>query len=315
MEFVKGFKWKYGITVKELVEQLSAVGFQAIHAYRAGEIILKMKREKAKIILAFTSNLGGTSGLRDFIAQLVKLGVPDILVTTAGSIEEDIMKAMGEKFLITKFTADDVELHEKGINRIGNLAITNDSYVRFEGFITRILKEIYKQHKKLTVSELLHEIGKRLNDENSFLYQAAKRNVPIYCPAITDGAIGFHLFMAQEYYPEFVLDVVNDFKDMVLRLSPDERKGVIVLGGGVSKHFALLSTMLSGGADYAVYITTSREISGSLSGAQTREAKSWGKVKDDSDAVTVHGDATILFPLIMSYALDKMKEEGLIKDE
>jgi deoxyhypusine synthase len=271
-----------------------------------------MKRENAKIILAFTSNIGGTSGLRDFIAQLVELKIPNALVTTVGAIEEDIMKAIGEKFLITRFDADDVELHEKGMNRVGNLVITNDSYARFEGYMKKILKEIYLAKPRLTTSELIKEIGKKLNDPNSFLYQASKNDIPIYCPAITDGAFGFQLFLFQEEHPDFFVDVVKDFKDMVLKFSPDERKGVIVLGGGVSKHFALLSTMLSGGADYAVYITTSRETSGSLSGAPTREAKSWGKIKDDSDNVTVIGDASILFPLAMCYALEKMRKERLI---
>jgi deoxyhypusine synthase len=254
------------MSVKELVEQYKCLGFQAINLYKAAEIILKMKKEKAKIILAFISNLGGTSGLRDFIAQLVKLRFPDVLVTTAGLIEEDIMKAIGEKFLITRFTADDAEMREKGLNRIGNLAISNDSYVRFETYITKILKELY---------------------ENSFLFQASKNNIPIFCPAITDGAIGFHFFMLQQDHKDFVIDVVKDFRDASLFLSQEDKKGIIALGGGVSKHFSLLSTMLSGGADYAVYITTSHELSGSLSGAPTREAKSWGKIKDDSDAVTI----------------------------
>lgn len=312
MEPVKGFTWKPGLTVKELVKSFSSLGFQSIHLHRAAETILKMKREKCKIILAFTSNLGGTSGLRDFIAQLVQLGVTDTLVTTAGSLEEDVMKAMDEKFYITRFDADDVELHEKGMNRVGNLVITSDTYTRFEARISRLLKEICKEQKRITVSSLLHEIGARLDDKASFLHQAARKNVPVYCPAITDGSIGFQLFMLQQDDKDFMLDIVQDFKDMVLKLSPDDRKGLIVLGGGVSKHYALLSTLLSGGADYAVYITTSRETSGSLSGAQTKEAKSWGKVKDDSDAVTVNGDATIIFPLVMCHALDMMREEKLI---
>ena len=60
-------------------------------------------------------------------------------------------------------------------------------------------------------------------------------------------------------------------------------------------------------------MTTAHKTSGSLSGATTSEAKSWGKVKDDSDAVTVIGDVTITFPLAMISALDKLKEEGLLK--
>lgn len=312
MEYVKGFKWKQGISVREMLDKFSSLGFQAIHLHRAGEIILKMRREKAKTILAFTSNLGGTSGLRDFIAQLVGLGAVDVLVTTAGAIEEDIMKAMGEKFPISRFDADDVELHEKGMNRVGNLVITNDTYTRFEGYISKMLKEIYKKKQRITVSELLKEIGNKLKDENSFLHQASKHGVPVFCPAITDGSLGFQLFMLQQGHNDFIVDVVQDFRHMVTEMSPDERKGLIVLGGGVSKHYSLLSTMLSGGADYAVYLTTSRETSGSASGAQTKEAKSWGKVKDDADAVTVIGDASITFPAVMCYVLDKMKKEGMI---
>ncbi|MFA7576063.1 MAG: deoxyhypusine synthase family protein, partial [archaeon] len=52
--------------------------------------------------------------------------------------------------------------------------------------------------------------------------------------------------------------------------------------------------------------------SGSLSGATTDEAKSWGKIKDDADAVTVIGDVTITFPLAMISALEKLKNEGII---
>ncbi len=148
---------------------------------------------------------------------------------------------------------------------------------------------------------------------SSFLYQAAKRGVPVFCPAITDGSFGFHLFMARERHPDFDVDVVGDFGRMILYLSQEDRKGVIALGGGVSKHHAILMTLLSGGADYAVYITTSTQFSGSMSGATTSEAKSWGKIKDDSDSVTVIGDATILFPLVAAYALEVLREEGLIE--
>ncbi len=309
MEIVKGFKWKKGKTVHEFIKNLSNVGFQSIELFKACEIILKMKRENAKIIFSFTSNLG-TSGLSEFIAQLTQMKFFDIIITTAGAIEEDIMKAMGEKFLITSFNADDVELHEKGHNRVGNLIITNDSYMRFEGFMRKVLFDIYKNKKRLSVSELIYEIGKRMEElpekEKSFVYWAYKNNIPIFCPAITDGSIGFQLFLIQQDYKDFIVDVVKDFGEAIFSLSQDDKKGIISLGGGVSKHFGILMSLINGGADYAVYITTARPTSGSMSGATTSEAKSWGKIKDDSDAVTVYGDATILFPLIMHYVLDEL---------
>ena len=161
---------------------------------------------------------------------------------------------------------------------------------------------------------MLKEIGLILDDENSILYQAAKNEVPIFCPAITDGSFGFHLFLYQQKHPDFVVDVVKDFGNILYSSSYDEKKAVIALGGSISKHHAILSTLLNGGAEYAVYMTTAHKTSGSLSGATTDEAKSWGKVKDDSDVSTVIGDVTIMFPLAMIHALEELSEEGLLND-
>jgi len=310
---VKDFKWEKGITVKDLVSKYSNIGFQSVELSRASDVIIKMKKNNSKIFLTFTSNMV-TSGLRGFFAQLIELGLCDIVVTTAGSIEEDIMKSIGEEFGIGKFDSDDVELHEQGINRVGNLMIKNESYMKFEDWIVKFLGEIYVKKKRWSVSELLKEIGLKL-DSNSILYQAAKNNVPIFCPAITDAGIGFHLYLFQQKHKDFIVDVVEDFGNILLCTNFDEKKGVIALGGSISKHHAILCTLLNGGADYAVYMTTAHKTSGSMSGATTSEAKSWGKVKDDSDIATVIGDVTIMFPLVMIKVLEELSEEGLLKKE
>jgi len=312
MQFVKDFIWKKGISVKEFIDSCQSIGFQSIELKKAADVIVKMKKDSSKIFLTFTSNMV-TSGLRGFFAQLIKLKMADVIVTTVGGIEEDIMKASGEKFVIGSFETDDVELHEQGINRVGNLFIRTESYMNFEDKMKVILGELYKKQKRWPVSEMFKEIGLMLNDENSILYQAAKNNVPIFCPAITDGAFGFHLFLFQQKHQDFIVDVVKDFGNILFVTNHDEKKGVIALGGSISKHHAILCTLLNGGAEYAVYITTAHKTSGSMSGATTNEAKSWGKVKDESDVATVIGDATIMFPLAMIDALEHLEEEGLLK--
>ena len=90
---------------------------------------------------------------------------------------------------------------------------------------------------------------------------------------------------------------------------------MIALGGGVSKHHAIFGILLNGGCDYAVYMTTSHEHSGSMGGATTSEAKTWGKVKVDANEAMIIGDVSITFPMVISRALDVMKKEGLIKNE
>jgi len=311
MSYVKDFKWDKGMKVEDLVSMYQNVGFQSIELARASEIITKMKKSSAKIFFTFTSNMV-TSGLRGFFAQLIKLKMADIIVTTVGGIEEDIMKSKGEKFIIGDFNSDDIELNEKGVNRVGNLFITNKSYCNFENQMMPILDKLYQKKKRWAVSELLKEIGLMLDDEDSILYQAAKNDVPIFCPAITDGSFGFHLFMFQQKHDDFIVDVVKDFRNIVLSTSNDDIKGLISLGGSISKHHAILACLLNGGLDYAVYMTTARHTSGSMSGATTNEAKSWGKIKDDSDAATVIGDVSITFPLAMIKSLEELSKEKII---
>ncbi|HUS50605.1 MAG TPA: deoxyhypusine synthase family protein [Candidatus Paceibacterota bacterium] len=302
------------MTVKECMNSFGSVGYQAIELYEASKVVLKMRRSGARIFLTFTSNMV-TSGLRGFFAQLCKFKIPNILITTSGSIEEDIMKSLGENFEITKFNADDICLNERGENRIGNLVIRNESYMKFEDKMNYYLKNIYNKKKRISTQELLYEIGLMLNDENSILFQAAKNNIPIYCPGIADSSFGFQLFMFQQKNPDFIVDTILDMKKITTDLSFDDKKGLISLGGGISKHYAVFAALLSGGFDYAVYMTTSHASSGSMSGATTQEAKSWGKLKDDAEATTVIGDVCINFPLMMTSVLEEMKEEGLLKNE
>lgn len=311
MEYVNDFIWKKGMKVSDYVEKLGQIGFQSVELKKASDVFVKMKKNSAKIFLTFTSNMV-TSGLRGFFAQLIKLKMADVIVTTVGGIEEDIMKANNQKFMIGNFNTDDVELHEQGINRVGNLFINNESYMLFEDLINPILDKLYAKQKRWAVSELLKEIGLTLNDPNSILYQAAKNDIPIFCPAITDGAFGFHLYLYQQKHKDFIVDVVKDFGNILFVSSHDDKKAVIALGGSISKHHAILACLLNGGAEYAVYMTTAHTTSGSMSGATTAEAKSWGKVKDESDIATVNGDVTIMFPLAMIRALEVLKGDGLL---
>ena len=78
----------------------------------------------------------------------------------------------------------------------------------------------------------------------------------------------------------------------------DDVAGVDVeLGGGGNQLDELLAS--------EVLKTTAGEGDGSLSGARPKEAKSWGKLKEEANSVTVEGDATIIFPLIVASAFKK----------
>jgi deoxyhypusine synthase len=77
---------------------------------------------------------------------------------------------------------------------------------------------------------------------------------------------------------------------------------MIILGGGVVKHAICNANLYRNGADFAVYINTAQEFDGSDSGARPDEAVSWGKISQKAESIKVHGDATIIFPLLVAKA-------------
>jgi deoxyhypusine synthase len=43
-------------------------------------------------------------------------------------------------------------------------------------------------------SSMIKLFGEKIGDERSVLYWCAKNDIPVYCPALTDGAIGDMMF-------------------------------------------------------------------------------------------------------------------------
>ncbi|MFH1237294.1 MAG: deoxyhypusine synthase [Candidatus Aenigmatarchaeota archaeon] len=286
--------------IGRLVKQMRSAGFQATHLAEGVEIIRLMRKEKATIFLTFTANMAA-SGLRSLFARLCEKRLVDVIITTGGAIEHDFIRSY-RPYLLGDFNMDDAQLHKKGMNRIGNIIVPTERYVFLEKKLQPMFAKMYKHGKSTSPSEIARRLGTMTNDRNSFLYWAAKNNIPVFSPGITDSAIGLQTFFFKQDHPDFAIDVTGDMKDLAGITLNAEKTGGIILGGGISKHHALGANLVRGGLDYAVYVTTSSPWDGSLSGARTNEAISWGKIKSGKkikNHVTIDGDATIIFPLLI----------------
>ena len=160
-----------------------------------------------------------------------------------------------------------------------------------------------------TPSKMIHRLGKEIDNEESVLYWAAKNNIPVFCPALTDGSVGDMLYFHSYKKPGFVLDISEDIRgvnDLAVR---SHATGMIILGGGLVKHHTCNANLMRNGADYSVYVNTGNEFDGSDSGASPDEAISWGKIRITAKPVKVSCDATIAFPLIVSQTFAKNVEE------
>ncbi|RLI19397.1 deoxyhypusine synthase, partial [Candidatus Bathyarchaeota archaeon] len=202
---------------------------------------------------------------------------------------------------------DDRELHRRGINRLGNVLVPNESYgLIIEEKIQSLLQELSSEGiRELSTRQLCFEIGKRICNETSILYWAAKNEIPVYVPGITDGAVGYQLWIFSQDH-DLKINLLKDSGELNDLIFSAERTGALIIGGGISKHHTLWWNQFKDGLDYAVYISTAVEWDGSLSGARPREAISWSKIKEEAKHLMIEGDATVLLPLMISALLTRV---------
>jgi len=305
------------MTVGKLIEQFYASGgFVAKKLATGVDILERMQKEKCVRFLSFPGCIIST-GTRGVVTDLVKNKLVDVIITTCGTLDHDFAR-IWKDYWHGFFEVDDKELHKKGIYRLGNIFIPKDAYgTIIEDKVQPILEEIYKSGlKEISGKDFIWALGKSVKKEKrckeSIIYWAWKNKIPIFVPGITDGAVGSQLWLFKQKHSDFKIDLLADENDLAniifdAQAKQTKKLGALMIGGGISKHHTIWWAQFGSGLDYAVYITTAVEWDGSLSGAKTREAISWGKIKERAKHITIEGDATILLPLMISALKERLK--------
>jgi len=232
------------------------------------------------------------------------------IVTTTGGVEEDIMKLFADHFL-GDFHLDGEKLRKMGFNRIGNLIVPNDNYQNLEEWFKPLVKELHDiqiasgNKTYFTPSEIIYKIGEKLDKENhpkkeeSIYYWCYKNDIPVFCPAFTDGALGDVMYFDSYREQGFICDINRDLRKLNEKAMRAKKSGQIIIGGGVIKHHINNAHLMRNGADYSVLVNTAQEFDGSDAGARPDEAISWGKIAVGAKSVKVYAEATLVMPIII----------------
>ena len=295
------------MTVDELVSQMEkAWGFTAGKLAVGLNIFEKMVGDKKCVkFLSFTGNLVAT-GTRGALKELVKRRLVDVVVTTCGTIDHDVARCW-KNYYRGSFLMSDAKLHGEEINRLGNVLVPNESYgMIIEEKMRSVLQGLWREGvKEVSSTQLCMQIGRRVCNESSILYWAAKNRIPVYVPGMTDGAVGYQLWLFSQDH-DFRLNLLRDSAELSNAVFDAKKSGALLVGGGISKHHTLWWNQFKGGLDYAVYISTADEWDGSLSGARPREAVSWGKISEKAKKVMIEGDASVILPLMVSALITRI---------
>lgn len=291
--------------VSELVDQFDKSGvLGAGRVSRACNILVDMIEDEDMNVFM---SLGGPlipGGMRSIVTDMINEGHVDLIVSSGANITHDLVEAFGGAHYRHE-GKDDEELNEEGIGRIADINVGSDDFTFFETEIIEIFEKIASKKKSVSIQELLHDIGLLVEDENSFVATAARKNIPIFAPGLIDSMMGLQLWIFSQDH-DFVVDAVADMNYLSDIVFESEKVGAILLGGGLTKHYTLASNVIKGGLDAAIQITMDRPEAGSLGGAPLEEAKSWAKARCGSSLASVVGDVTVIFPLIYAAALDKI---------
>ncbi|XP_037037377.1 probable deoxyhypusine synthase [Bradysia coprophila] len=327
---VSGYDFNTGVNYDKILDSYLTTGFQATNFGKAVQEINKMldareipltsdqqdvyeddnfikRKTNCTIFLGYTSNIV-SSGLRETIRFLVQHKLVDCIVSTAGGVEEDFIKCMAETY-VGSFELPGADLREKGINRIGNLLVPNENYCKFEKWVYPILDEMLSEQKAdnvlWTPSKVIQRLGERINDERSIYYWAAKNEIPVFCPALTDGSLGDIMYFHSYKSPGFVVDIISDLKRLNSMAQKAINSGMVIVGGGLIKHHICNANLMRNGADFSVFLNTASEFDGSDSGARPDEAVSWGKIKKDASPVKIYAEASLVLPLLVGETFAK----------
>ena len=287
-----------------------AGGFMARALGEAYKILLTMyrERENVTIFMSFPADIVAT-GLRGVLKIVVKNSLVDVIVTTCGTLDHDLARSFKDYYL-GDFYMDDRELCDMEIHRLGNVLVPMESYgMIIEEKMRDFLNLLYGEGvREISMHKLVERLGEYINNEDSILYWAYKNKIPVIIPGPYDGAVGYQIWQFQQFKRDFALNLFGDENLISEKVFEARKTGAIILGGGISKHHLLWWNQFRGGLDYAIQITTGIELDGSLTGARLSEAVTWGKIRKEGLEVSVWGDVTIIFPVLIKGILEVIQQ-------
>jgi len=294
-----------------LIRRLEAGGgFSAKEVATGVDILARILSDRdMTVFLSFPADIVST-GTRGVLATLVREGYVDAIITTCGTLDHDLARSF-RPYYHGDWDLDDAALHRRHVYRLGNLIIPEANYgTIIERKMRGILDRLWKGGTRaLSTRALSAAIGEAIpaKERSSILRAAFERKVPVIVPGITDGAVGSQVWLYWQDHRGLSFDLLSDEQLLSDLVFEAKRAGAVILGGGISKHHTIWWNQFRDGLDAALQVTSAVEWDGSLSGARTREAVSWGKIKANAHHTSVDGDVTVLIPLMVGAALERLR--------
>lgn len=271
-----------------------------------------------------------TAEIGKTLAPAIRSQKVHAICCTGANLEEDLFNliARSDYERIPNWrdfsASDDLDLYERGLNRVTDVAIPEQEAIRY---VEKQMLELWKDAEAAGDRRFPHEYIYDLllhgdldfdGDPNeSWLMAAADANLPIFTPGWEDSTLG-NILVAR------VIDLTLSSQDIVLSglhamqaladwyREDDSPTGLLQVGGGISGDFPICVVPMlrqDVGIDVNLWswfaqISESRPSYGGYSGAPPNEKISWGKLSLETPTFVIESDASIVLPLILEAIME-----------
>ena len=317
-----------GMTVADLITEYGKAGIGAADLHEAVDVTAAMFDADVTTFLGLAGAMV-PAGMRAIVADLIRDGHVDALVTTGANLTHDAIEAIGGKHHHGREHATgrterehDEQLRDEGVDRIYNVYLPQEHFAAFEDHLRAEVFPAFEASEDdpdgdrvVSIAAFAEQLGRAnatvneregIAEDAGIAAAAAEHDVPVHVPAVQDSVLGLQAWLRSQV-SGFSLDALADMSELNDLAYEADAAGALVVGGGVPKNYVLQTMLVTPGAyDYAVQLTMDPPQTGGLSGATLDEARSWGKLEKEARNVSVYGDATITLPLVVAAARDRL---------
>jgi len=315
------------MTVGELVEGYGDAGIGAASVNEAGDVLAEMFANDDCTVFLSLAGAMVPAGMRRIVSDLIRDGYVDALVTTGANLTHDAIEAIGGKHHHGRthdpeksLREHDEGLRDEGVDRIYNVYLPQEHFAAFEGHLREEVFPALEADPTTTetapsASQISHASSDaptpRLTNATTWPRTPASPpgyecDVPVYCPAVQDSVLGLQAWMYAQT-ADFTLDALDDMTELTDLAFDADDAGCLLVGGGVPKNFTLQTMLVTPRAyDYAVQITMDPEATGGLR-CHLRGGSVVGKLEKDARNASVYGDATVMLPMLIAAARERVE--------
>lgn len=294
----------------DVLNKMTRISFQGRNLGLAYQAWADMIKEETTIMLGLSGAMTA-GGMRCLIVYLLENRLIDGVVSTGANLFHDIYETLGHPHYMGSSNVDDVELYQKRLDRVFDTYVDEVQFRKLDWYLGQFMQEVAKD-RRLGTREFFELLADRIEPHkvtDGIVTTARRIGVPLYSPAIADSSFG--IAAAEVGFPLRSIpqiDVMIDVVETAEIAFHSKSTSVIYIGGGTPKNFINQSGLTASGwmmdelpgHDYAIQFTTDAPHWGGLSGCTFQEAQSWGKIADRARMVTVHVDATIALPIVVT---------------